>query len=307
MAENIENKTEETKAPAWKNLVFEPDEKGNLKEVASEDVETKKEDKEVSADTEIKAEAEDEVEEHRKPTRNDRLRRQRDEARTRTSQLEAELAELKAARERDSKTVSDTVGSQLNAFENAAKSRLTMAHDAYKLAFTSQDADAAAKANFELQRAMLDLNTVSAQKQQLKIQPAPKTNGNGQTHYQGVHPKAQDWMDTNEDLVKDAESFEIVKAIDRNLQANGHDPTSDDFYEELDKRLMKRGIKKAPEQKLAPTGPTNGSRGGNVSKGRVIATQDDMDTAKRLGVSPQDYLKQKQGTVLDNGYTQVVL
>ena len=263
MAESLENKAEDK---TWKNLVFEPDEKGNLKEVASEVSEVKKEVEDTSSESvEVKTVDDAEADEKRKPTRNDRLRRQRDEARTQISTLQSELAELKAARERDSVTVTNTVTSQLDAFENAAKSRLSMAQDAYKQAFTSQEADAASKAIFELQRAMLDLNTVSAQKQRLKAQPVPqKINGAGQVQHQGVHPKARDWMDANEEIVKDDEAFEIVKAIDRNLQSNGHDPTSDEFYEELDKRLLRRGIKKAPEQNAAPTGPTNGSRGGNV-------------------------------------------
>lgn len=315
MADAKENTNETNETKVWKNLEFEVDDKGNFKEVAPEVVETKKDMAgagETSSATADDAKVSDESEEveHRKPTRNDRLRRQRDEARTLTQQLQAELAELKAAREADSKVVATTVGSQLDAFESAAKSRLSMANDAYKNAFKEQDADAAAKANFELNRAMLDLNTVSAQKQRLKVAPLPqKTNGNGQASYQGgVHPKAQDWMDTNSDLIDDPDTFSLVKQIDMNLQSSGSDPTSDSHYEAIDRKLLKLGLKKEPELKVAPTGPTNGSRGGPVvAKGRVTATADDMDSAKRLGITIQDYLKQKQGTVLENGYTQVML
>lgn len=308
MADTTEAKDEIKKT--WSNLEFEVDDKGDLKEVAP--VAESPKDVESTAETSsevTKAKLEDESEEidRRKPTRNDRLRRQRDEARTQAQQLQAELAELRAAREADSKVVATTVSSQLDAFENAAKSRLTMASDAYKNAFKEQDADGATKANFELQRAMLDLNTVSAQKQRLKTAPVPKTNGNGQARYQGgIHPKAQDWLDVNGDLVDDPDTFSIIKTIDVNLQAAGSDPTSDNHYESLDKKLIKLGLKKGPEQKTAPSGPTNGTRGGNVSRGRVMATSDDMDSAKRLGITIQDYLKQKQGTVID-GYTQVVL
>ena len=302
---DIKEDTKDTKA--WSNLEFEVDDKGNFKEVAPEVVLEKE--VEVLETAEVKTESLDtEAEDKKKPSRNDRLRRQRDEARTSVQQLQAELAELKTAREQDSKVVATTVGSQLDAFENAAKSRLTMANDAYKNAFKDQDPEAAAKANFELQRAMLDLNTVSAQKQRFKATPAPKSNGNGQVHSQGgIHPKAQDWMDMNGDLVDDPDTFSIIKTIDMNLQSAGSDPTSDTHYESIDKKLMKLGFKKAPLQKAAPTGPTNGSRGGGVPRGRVVATAEDMETSRRLGITIQDYLKQKQGTVLDNGYTQVML
>ena len=305
MAENTENKTEDK---TWKNLVFEEDEKGNLKEVAPEVVETKKDadvDSAAVEATENKTEAE--TDDRRKPTRNDRLRRQRDEARTAVSSLQMELAELKAAREQDAKTVVTTVTSQLDAFEGAAKSRFSMAQDAYKKAFADQDPDAAIKANVELNRAMLDLNTVATQKQRIKSVPEPKkANGNGQVPRQGIHPKAQDWMDVNSDLIEDQDTFAIVKTIDMNLQSAGSDPETDEHYKEIDKKLTKLGIKKVAETKAAPTGPTNGSRGGTVPRGRVTATQDDMDSARRLGVTIQDYLKQKSMPVDDNGYVRVM-
>ena len=116
------------------------------------------------------------------------------------------------------------------------------------------------------------------------------TNENG-----AVNPKltrlANQWMENNpwyDPNVKD-EDTEIAKIIDKRLAEEGWDPTSEDYWEELDARLQKRlphrytqdsgnSRRSRPRSAVTSSGrETYGSRGGNtfvLSPDQVRAMKD---------------------------------
>ncbi len=110
-----------------------------------------------------------------------------------------------------------------------------------KEAVTQQDGDALVQAQemlYEAQRKLESLNTLKDNAtKQMSQQPKPNIELPDPT----VQKMAADWMRRNswyDPQGKDLDS-EIAQKIDRKLTEEGYDPTTEDYWEELDERLQK--------------------------------------------------------------------
>jgi len=106
-------------------------------------------------------------------------------------------------------------------------------------------------------------------------------------------PKAVEWARRNNWFGQDEILTGSAYAIhNRLVNSEGYDTTSDEYYEELDRRLkdafpQKFGQAKARSQQTSPVaGVTRGS-----NKRTIKLTQAQLDVCKRLGVSPKDYAR----------------
>jgi len=106
-------------------------------------------------------------------------------------------------------------------------------------------------------------------------------------------PKAVEWARRNNWFGQDEILTGSAYAIHNRLtNSEGYDTTSDEYYEELDRRLkeafpQKFGQAKARSQQTSPVaGVTRGS-----NKRTIKLTQAQLDVCKRLGVSPKDYAR----------------
>ena len=132
---------------------------------------------------------------------------------------------------------------------------------------------------------------VAAQRQTQVQQPMPAQQP------RRPDPKAEDWAERNDWFGSDEAMTYAAFGIHKKLVENeGFDPQSDDYYNELDKRmanefphkLKNSGGSRRPAQTVASVsrGNTNGRRTGKV---RLSKTQVAM--AKKLGVPLEEYAK----------------
>lgn len=157
-------------------------------------------------------------------------------------------------------------------------------------AVSSQDGDAVVKAQellFESQRKMESLKTIKENAAKQLSQPKQ----NIQMPDPMVQRMAADWMSRNEwydPQAKDLDS-EFAQRIDKKLTEEGFDPSSSDYWEELDDRLSKylphrysapqekprthrpRSVVSSSGRETAPAGKTNEFR---LSPERVAALKE---------------------------------
>jgi len=111
--------------------------------------------------------------------------------------------------------------------------------------------------------------------------------------------KATDWADRNSWFGQDEPMTFTAFSIHKNLvEMEGFDPTSDEYYVELDKRIRRDFPHKfaAPDQKQKPSpmvASANGSQRSETRK-QIKLSPSQVAIAKRLGVSLKDYARQLQ-------------
>lgn len=110
-------------------------------------------------------------------------------------------------------------------------------------------------------------------------------------------PKAEDWAERNEWFGQDEAMTYAVFGIHKKLvEKDGFDPQSDDYYNELDKRMAEEfphklnnsGESRRPAQTVASVSRGKAT-GRNTGKVRLSKTQVTM--AKKLGVPLEEYAK----------------
>ena len=104
-------------------------------------------------------------------------------------------------------------------------------------------------------------------------------------------PKAEEWADKNEWFGKDEPMTLTSFSIHRKLVEKGLDPTSDEYYSEIDKQMKETFPHKfetvSPTQTVASV-----NRGGPVRrKGTVRLTPSQVAISKKLGVPLSEYAK----------------
>ena len=105
-------------------------------------------------------------------------------------------------------------------------------------------------------------------------------------------PKAEDWASKNTWFGEDEPMTLTSFSIHRKLMEEGFDPSSDSYYNEIDKR-MKETFPHKFEQQVSPTQTVaSANRGGPVRrKGTVRLTPSQVAIAKKLGVPLSEYAK----------------
>jgi hypothetical protein len=110
--------------------------------------------------------------------------------------------------------------------------------------------------------------------------------------------KAQTWAERNEWFGNDEPMTLTAFSIHKNLvEKEGFDPSADDYYSELDKRIRKEFPHKfQSEQKGKPTSMVASANPSPRSENRkqVKLTPSQVAIAKRLGVSLKEYARQVQ-------------
>jgi type II secretory pathway pseudopilin PulG len=108
-------------------------------------------------------------------------------------------------------------------------------------------------------------------------------------------PKAQDWAEKNEwfgqDEAKTFAAFGIHKKL---VEDEGFDPTSNDYYTELDRRISDTfgGSSQAPSRRAVQTvAGVSRNNSGRSSGRKVRLTPSQVAIAKKLGVPLEAYAK----------------
>tara|TARA_R100000406_G_scaffold26507_1_gene17046 strand:- start:107 stop:997 length:891 start_codon:yes stop_codon:yes gene_type:complete len=194
--------------------------------------------------------------------------------------------------------------SYVGEFGNRVEADAAAAKEAYRKAYEDGDADGMFEAQQRISRIALEqaryeeAKRRNEQRQEQPVaDPAPQQPQPQQEQAQQPDPKAEAWASKNEWFGNDQTMTYAAFGIHRQLiEDEGFDPSSDEYYSELDKRVRTEFPHKFAETKR-DTGPRVASAGSTASKssskGRrtVKLTPSQIAIAKRLNVPLEEYAK----------------
>ncbi len=196
--------------------------------------------------------------------------------------------------------------SYVGEFDTRIKSQADAAKQAYQKAYDEGDAEGMFEAQKNISRLALDeAQLEQARKRQERASVAKEEATNAPAPQQQAQqppppdPKAEAWASNNEWFGTDQPMTYAAFGVHRQLiEDEGFDPTSDEYYNELDKRIRAEFPQKFKETKRNDSGPRVASAESSASKapsgkGRrtVKLTPSQIAIAKRLNVPLEEYAK----------------
>ena len=182
-------------------------------------------------------------------------------------------------------------------FGERVKAQTEEAKKALKVALDTGDIDKQVDAQSRLSRLAIEnerYEATRAKREQLAKAPPPpsKQFQTPQMPPPQPDPKAEDWAEKNEWFGKDEPMTLTSFSIHRKLVEKGLDPTSDEYYNEIDKQ-MKENFPHKFGQQVSPTQTVaSANRGGPIRrKGTVRLTPSQVAISKKLGVPLSEYAK----------------
>jgi len=189
-------------------------------------------------------------------------------------------------------------------YSNRVQNEMSQAESEFARAMEMGDTQAAVAANKRMialtsqsERAAQAKQAQERQRQQPQ-QPAPQQQAPQQRaapQMKRPDPKAQDWAEKNEwfgqDEAKTFAAFGIHKKL---VEDEGFDPTSNDYYNELDRRISDTfgGSSQAPSRRAVQTvAGVSRNNSGRSSGRKVRLTPSQVAIAKKLGVPLEAYAK----------------
>lgn len=194
---------------------------------------------------------------------------------------------LKKERASSDEAVFDGLVGSLTSDLTVAKQELRAAHEA-------ADADKIVDATARVSMLAADLRRAQVAKAGLKVQPEPKPNEDP-----AVARRVGAWMDRNKDwFQKDPEKTRVALAADAYVRAMGFNPSTEDYYEEVDRIVAERysaPTRATPARGNGGAQPVSaqGRSSPPTAQRKVSLTADEVALARRLGISPEDYAKTK--------------
>jgi hypothetical protein len=192
-------------------------------------------------------------------------------------------------------------------FENRVKDGLDSAQKSLAIAIENSDAAAQIEAQKKIAALSIDearLNALKEQQSTTKEESAPKlsdANTLPESTPQSLptpDPKAEDWAGKNTWFGKDRAmtftAFEIHKDL---VEREGFDPQTDEYYEEVNKRIKLEFPHKFDTKETQTSKPTQNVasvKRSAVRQGKqtVRLTSSQVAIAKKLGVPLEEYAKQ---------------
>jgi len=236
----------------------------------------------------------------------DELVRERSAEREEKARLAAQIANLEKEVQRKNTLNTDYNTLQQDYFENQIKSAtktLEAARSAYRSAKETGNTDEEIKIAEEIADAKFELKDLerqkhlfdrkqkaTAQQPEQVPQPAPTQQPQPQQQVQ-PDPRALQWAQVNTWFGQDAAKTGAAYAIDAQLKMEGYDPSSEEYYSELDRQLsvafpdMKKSTAK-PKQVVASV-----SRAPSAPNNKVSLSNSQMAMARKLGVPLEEYAK----------------
>ena len=222
-------------------------------------------------------------------------------------QYAKELKEQNEQLRQQQKTQMSSYGDE---FSNRVDSQMTLAKQALKQATESGDAEAIATATEALTLATADKSRLEqykqAQKQyeeqeaayvqSLENQPQDQQYTQPVEEYAEPSPKAREWAQKNTWFGQDQVATSVAFAVHKQLENEGFDTDSDEYYSEIDKRVKqelphKFNVEAKKNVQTVASATRNTSTG--RKQNRIQLTPSEQALAKKLGVSFKDYAIQK--------------
>ena len=193
-------------------------------------------------------------------------------------------------------------------YSTRVSSELNSAQERYKKAYESGDTDALLESQKDLAKLAVEEESLKRVKPEAETeteviqgeqQVAPKWTQPAQQQQQAPQPdpKAKAWAEKNEWFGDDLAMTTAAFAFHRQLkEGEGYDPTSDEDYKEVDKRLAESFPHKLGNtQKEVRETVAGSSKGVGTTRARsrrtIKLTPSQVAIAKRLGVPLEEYAK----------------
>lgn len=191
----------------------------------------------------------------------------------------------------------------LNEYGTRLESQLTQAKAAYRDAHERGDVDSMFDAQQALSKISIEQERFRLAKQRQE-QPAPAAEaGNIQVQPDvpapapTPDPKAEKWAEKNEWFGDDEIMTQAAFVVHNKLvNEEGFDPNSDEYYDELDKRIAgefphKFGAQKNEGSPRVASASTSASRSTKQGRRTVKLSHSQVAIAKKLGVPLEEYAK----------------
>lgn len=184
-------------------------------------------------------------------------------------------------------------------FDNRLKIQESLAKDKLKNSIDMNDVDGQIEAQRMLANLAVENERLRVQKaRRQQEESAPKVESPGYSPpapESRPDPRAQDWADKNPWFGTDEAMTTVAFHIHKKLvDTEGYDPTSDDYYGEIDRRIRSEFPHKFQVTRAAsPVASARpGARPDNRRQVKLTPTQ--VAIAKRLGVSLEEYARHAQ-------------
>ena len=186
--------------------------------------------------------------------------------------------------------------SYLTESEGRIESQLAIVEANLKNAVNNGDGDAAVEAQKVLAQLVYQKEKLENDKKQRKLQQEQQVQQpvTQQQPQQKIDPKARKWAEDNEWFGEDRVMTSGAMEIHYQLSAEGFDLTSDEYYDELNRRIRKEFPHKFKKQANANNVPSvaPATRTNKTGRTRSIKlTQSEVSIARRLGVPLEEYAK----------------
>ena len=185
-----------------------------------------------------------------------------------------------------------------------AETQLTSAKTAYKTAYESGDADAVLEAQEKLSDAkskldrLANIKVPTLQDDETPVQLAPEASTPAPAPQ--VDKRAMDWKDSNPWFGSDDEMTSFALGLHNKLVKEGISPQESEYYEKINSRMRQvfpdqfegddTEVEVAPEPKRKAQVVAPATR--STAPKKVTLTRTQVQIAKRLGLTPQQYAKQ---------------
>jgi len=305
MSEENAKVIEETEVDEGEIVEIEPVEEKSKTQIPMDSVDKEAEEQIEDVSKTPESKQEEELEDYSKNVQkriNNLTRKLREAERGQESAYE--YAKRTAAENEQLKAKSSNLDrSYLMEAENRLKSQKQQAMSALKAAHEVQDYEKVAKAQDVLAKIAVEENKVNTSKMSLQQQVSSKTVDPGITQpapqYQAplkLDEKQEKWVENNTWFGEDEIMTLAAFSIDQKLVQEGFDPKTDEYYNEVDKRLRiefphkfeESSAKSKPQQKVASAGRVAGN---TSSKRQVKLSPAEVQMAKRLNVPLTEYAK----------------
>jgi hypothetical protein len=245
----------------------------------------------------------------KKLTRSQRLKAQRDAYARQLSETQARLAQVEERAKKFEQDANDGAAIGYDLYAKNLEASIQGLRREFDQAFDAGDREKI----FEVQQKMA---TLVAEKQQIErdrrsIPTKPTQQSGSVTPQQTARtqpnpprkapsPAATEWYERNKTWFnKDPVMTAGARVIDQQMVADGYQPDDPDYFDELDKRLKsefpsKLGARTAARPSTAnPTIQNRAAPAATPGKVRVTITQSDREMANHLGISVEDYAREK--------------
>jgi len=279
-----------------------------LDEETTEEVEVAAEEpveEDTSGETEVKAEGEeDELQNYSESVqkRINRLTRKMREAERREQEAIAFAQNVKSENDNLKSRVKTLDTNYSSEYEGRVTSQLDAAKRAFKEAYEAGDVDKMAEAQQLMSKITIDQERLRVYREQAErevpVAQEPQQQQQQAQQPAAPDPKAQGWAEKNEWFGTDERMTTAAFITHRELvDDEGFDPSSDEYYDELDKRMRrdfphKFAAKTESKPAAQPAQTVAGaSRKPTTGRKSVKLSNSQVEIARRLGVPLEEYAR----------------